>query len=144
LELARELGATHCIDPTQTSDLVWDVMNLVPNGVDCSFDAVGSNQVIRQALEILRSPGHCVTVGFRGLEHDITIDQGHLLLGRRLTGVIEGDADPRAFLPVLIELYRAGKFPFDRLIETFSLAQINDAIAASTSGAVIKPVIAFR
>ncbi len=144
LEVARELGATHCIDPTQTSDLVWDVMNLVPNGVDCSFDAVGSNQVIRQALEILRSPGHCVTVGFRGLQHDITIDQGHLLLGRRLTGVIEGDADPRAFLPVLIDLYRAGKFPFDRLIETFSLARINDAIAASTSGAVIKPVITFR
>jgi len=39
--------------------------------------------VIRQALEVLRSPGQCVTVGFQGLEHDITIDQGHLLLAGR-------------------------------------------------------------
>ena len=141
LEIARSLGATHCINPTETSDLVWDVMQLVPNGVDCSLDAVGSGAVIRQALEILRSPGHCVTVGFHGLEHDITIDQGHLLLGRRLSGVIEGDADPRTFVPKLIELYRKGKFPFDRLITTFPFSEINEAIASSQRGEVIKPVL---
>jgi aryl-alcohol dehydrogenase len=143
LEIARTLGATHTFNPTETKDLVWDVMNVVPNGVDCSLDAVGSNLVIRQALEILRSPGHCATVGFQGLEHEITIDQGHLLLGRRLSGVIEGDADPRTFVPMLIELYRDGKFPFDRLIKTFPLNQINEAIAASQRGDVIKPVVVF-
>lgn len=99
--------------------------------------------MIRQALEILRSPGHCATVGFQGLEHEITIDQGHLLLGRRLSGVIEGDADPRTFVPMLIELYRAGKFPFDRLITTFPLERINEAIDASISGDVVKPVVVF-
>jgi aryl-alcohol dehydrogenase len=143
LEIARTLGATHTFNPTETKDLVWDVMNLVPNGVDCSLDAVGSNPVIRQALEILRSPGHCATVGFQGLEHEITIDQGHLLLGRRLSGVIEGDADPRTFVPALIELYREGRFPFDRLIKTFPFNQINEAIAASQRGDVIKPVVVF-
>ena len=143
LEIARSLGATHCLNPTETSDLVWDVMGLVPNGVDYSLDAVGSGAVIRQALEILRSPGHCVTVGFHGLEHDITIDQGHLLLGRRLSGVIEGDADPRTFVPRLIELYRDGRFPFDRLITIFPFDQINEAIAASQRGEVIKPVLVF-
>ena len=143
LEIARTLGATHTFNPTETKDLVWDVMNVVPNGVDCSLDAVGSNLVIRQALEVLRSPGHCATVGFQGLEHEITIDQGHLLLGRRLSGVIEGDADPRTFVPMLIELYRDGKFPFDRLIKTFPLNQINEAIAASQRGDVIKPVVVF-
>ena len=143
VEIARSLGATHCLNPTETSDLVWDVMGLVPNGVDYSLDAVGSGAVIRQALEILRSPGHCVTVGFHGLQHDITIDQGHLLLGRRLSGVIEGDADPRTFVPRLIELYRDGRFPFDRLITTFPFSQINEAIAASLRGEVIKPVLVF-
>jgi aryl-alcohol dehydrogenase len=143
LEIARSLGATHTFNPTETKDLVWDIMNTVPNAVDCSLDAVGSNPVIRQALEILRSPGHCVTVGFQGLQHEITIDQGHLLLGRRLSGVIEGDADPQIFVPALIELYRDGKFPFDRLIETFPFSQINDAIAAAECGKVIKPVVVF-
>lgn len=143
LEVARELGATHTFNPATSRDLVWDVMSTVPTGVDHSLDAVGSNQVIRQALEILSSPGHCVTVGFQGLQHDITIDQGHLLLGRRLSGVIEGDADPQSFVPALIRLYREGKFPFDRLIETFPFSAINDAIEASTRGDVIKPVVVF-
>lgn len=143
LEIATALGATQVFDPTETKDLVWDIMNAVPRGVDCSLDAVGSNAVIRQALEILRSPGHCATVGFQGLEHEITIDQGHLLLGRRLSGVIEGDADPRTFVPMLIELYRAGRFPFDQLITTFPFERINEAIDASISGDVVKPVVVF-
>ena len=43
----------------------------------------------------------------------------------------------------MIELYRDGKFPFDRLIETFPFSQINDAIAAAERGEVIKPVVIF-
>lgn len=143
LAMAAALGATAVFNPSHTKDLVWDVMNSVPNGVDCSLDAVGNNTVIRQALEILRSPGHCVTVGFQGLQHDITIDQGHLLLGRRLSGVIEGDADPQTFVPALIQLHRDGKFPFDRLIETFPFDKINEAIDAAAGGGVIKPVVVF-
>ena len=84
-----------------------------------------------------------MTVGFQGFEHEITIDQGHLLLGRRLSGVIEGDADPQTFVPALVELYREGKFPFDRLIKTFAFSQINDAIGAAERGEVIKPVVVF-
>lgn len=143
LELAKELGATHAINPSETKDLVWSVMEIAAPGIHYSFDAVGVGAVVRQALEVLRSPGHCVSVGFQGLEHEITIDQGHLLLGRRLSGVIEGDADPQEFVPKLIELYRAGQFPFDKLVETFPFDRINEAIAASESGEVIKPIVVF-
>jgi aryl-alcohol dehydrogenase len=143
LALAEELGATHTFNPTKHHDLVWDVMQVTAPGVHHSFDTTGLGPVIRQALELLRSPGHCATVGFQGLEHDITIDQGHLLLGRTLSGVVEGDSNPREMIPKMLDLYRDGKFPFDRLIQTFPLEQINEAIAASESGAVIKPVIVF-
>jgi aryl-alcohol dehydrogenase len=143
LELARELGATHTVNPSDTGDVVAAVTEIAPLGVNHSFDAVGIGPVIDQAIKVLRSPGHCVTVGFQGLEHDITIDQGHLLLGRRLTGVIEGDADPQEWVPRLIELYRAGKFPFDKLIQTFPFEKINEAVEASEKGTVIKPVLVF-
>jgi aryl-alcohol dehydrogenase len=143
LALAEELGATHTFNPTKHHDLVWDVMQVTAPGVHHSFDTTGLGPVIRQALELLRSPGHCATVGFQGLEHDITIDQGHLLLGRTLSGVVEGDSNPREMIPKMLDLYRDGQFPFDRLIQTFPLEQINEAIAASESGAVIKPVIVF-
>jgi len=144
LAIATDLGATDTINPEQTDDLLWRVQELAAPGLHYSFDAVGAGPVIRQALESLRSPGHCVTVGFQGLEHEITIDQGHLLLGRRLSGVIEGDADPQAFIPRLIELYRDGKFPFDRLVRTFPFEQINEAIAAAEAGSVVKPVLVFE
>jgi aryl-alcohol dehydrogenase len=143
LEIAKELGATTTINPNETSDLVWDVLDVAAPGVHHSLDTVGIAPVVRQALEVLRTPGHCVTVGFHGLENEITIDQGHLLVGRRLSGVVEGDADPQTFIPELIRLYLEGKFPFDRLVETFPFSQINEAIQASESGAVIKPVVVF-
>jgi aryl-alcohol dehydrogenase len=144
LAIATELGASDTINPEETDDLLWRVQELAAPGLRYSFDAVGASSVIRQALESLRSPGHCVTVGFQGLEHEITIDQGHLLLGRRLSGVIEGDADPQAFIPRLIELYRDGKFPFERLVRTFPFEQINEAIAAAEAGSVVKPILVFE
>jgi aryl-alcohol dehydrogenase len=144
LQIAVELGATDTINPSETDDLLWRVQEIAAPGVHHSFDAVGAAPVIRQALESLRSPGHCVTVGFQGLEHEITIDQGHLLLGRRLSGVVEGDSDPQTFIPQLIELYRAGKFPFERLVKTFPFTEINAAIEASEAGDVIKPVVVFE
>jgi aryl-alcohol dehydrogenase len=143
LGCAIELGATHTINPTETDDLLWTVQEIAAPGVHHAFDAVGLGAVVRQALESLRSPGHCVTVGFQGLENEITVDQGHLLLGRTLSGVVEGDADPQTFIPELIELYRDGKFPFDRLVKTFPFSQINEAVHASESGEVIKPVVIF-
>ena len=142
-ELATELGATHTFDPGASHDLLWDIMDVAAPGVHCSLDAVGIGTVTRQALEVLRSPGHCATVGFQGLEHEIMIDQGHLLLRRTLSGVIEGDADPQVFVPKLIELHREGRFPIEKLITTFPFEQINEAIEAAESGAVIKPVIVF-
>ncbi|MCW2997905.1 MAG: alcohol dehydrogenase [Solirubrobacterales bacterium] len=143
LELAKELGATHAFNPAEHKDLIWDVMQVVAPGVDFAFDAVGLGSVIRQALELLRTPGHCASVGFQGLENEITIDQGHLLLGRTLSGVTEGDAYPKTLIPQLIQWYREGKFPFDRLIKTYKLQDINQAIADAESGDVIKPVIVF-
>jgi len=143
LELAEELGATHTINVSETADVVAAVAEIAPTGLSHSFDAVGLGPVIDQALKVLRSPGHCVTVGFHGLEHTITIDQGHLLLGRRLSGVIEGDADPQTFIPQLIELHRAGRFPFEKLIQTFPFEKINEAVEASENGTVIKPVVVF-
>jgi aryl-alcohol dehydrogenase len=142
LALATALGATHVFNPTEHKDLIWDVQQATMP-LDYTFDSVGAGPVIRQALELLASPGHCVTVGFQGLENEITIDQGFLLIGRTLSGVVEGDSDPKEMIPKLIGLYRDGKFPFDRLVKTYRIEQINEAIADSTSGAVIKPVIVF-
>jgi aryl-alcohol dehydrogenase len=143
LALARSVGATHTFNPKESKDLVWDIQGIAAPGVHCSLDAVGTNQVIRQALEVLRTPGTCATVGFQGLEHEITIDQGHLLVGRNLCGVIEGDANPQEFIPQLVEHYSNGEFPIEKLIKTFPFSEINEAFHAAENGSVVKPVLLF-
>ena len=44
-------------------------------------------------------------------------------------------------IPALIELNREGRFPFERLITRFPLDQVNEAMEASHSGDVLKPVL---
>ncbi len=142
LDLALQLGATDVIDPAETNDVVWEVLER-SGGLHYTIDAVGKGSVIQQALGVLRSPGTCATVGLHALENNITVDQGHLLLGRTLTGVIEGDTDPHVFIPQLTRLWREGKFPFERLVKTFPFTAINDALDAARSGDVVKPVLTF-
>ncbi|MGQ4615704.1 zinc-binding dehydrogenase [Nocardia sp. R7R-8] len=142
LDKARELGATHTVNSTDT-DPAEKIREITGGGAHFSVDCIGFPQVVRAALECLQTPGICATVGFQGIPNDITIDQGHLLFGKSLVGVIEGDAIPREFIPRMIELYRQGKFPFDQLIETFPFTEINTAIDAAHHGKVTKAVLVF-
>jgi aryl-alcohol dehydrogenase len=61
--------------------------------------------------------------------------------GRKAVGIIQGDAVPQHFIPQLIDLYRAGQFPFDRLVKFYDFKEINRAIADSRRGDTIKPVL---
>src|SRR6266496_4148904 len=140
LALARELGATHTFNPSSTKDVVWEILEAT-GGLDCSMEAVGLGSVVREALASLRSPGVCATVGLQSLENDITIDQGHLLIGRTLTGVIEGDADPHQLIPRLIQMWQDEQFPFDRLVAEYPLEDINVALDDFHAGKVIKPIL---
>jgi len=56
-------------------------------------------------------------------------------------GIVEGDADPQTFIPYLLDLHSQGKFPFDKLITTMPLAQINEAVEAQHRGEVLKAVL---
>jgi aryl-alcohol dehydrogenase len=50
------------------------------------------------------------------------------LNGRTVRGIVQGEAVARLFIPKLIDLYRSGRFPFDRLIRFYDFAEINEAI----------------
>ena len=45
------------------------------------------------------------------------------------------------FIPVLIELFMQGRFPFDRLVTFYPFDRINDALHDSEAGKVVKPVL---
>ena len=72
---------------------------------------------------------------------EFSLDHLTVLWGRTVRGILGGEGQSEELIPTLIDLQRLGRFPFDRLVEYFDLEQVNDAMAASARGEVIKPVL---
>lgn len=141
LELAKELGATHCINPSQTK-VSEKILEITGVGVNYAIDTTGLPPVIRDAVESLAPRGTCGILGAPAPETKIELDETHFMSGgRRLVGIVEGDSNPDTFIPMLADLYAKGLFPFDKLVAFYGLDQINEAIEDSESGKVVKPIV---
>jgi aryl-alcohol dehydrogenase len=138
LDLAAELGATHTINGSDP-DIAAQILAITGDGAQYSFDTTGIPAVITTAVNSLRPTGTCGLVGVQ--QGELVLDPMALAGGRNLMGILEGDAVPQLLIPRLIDLWKQGRFPFDRLITTYPLDQINQAEADATSGASIKPVL---
>ncbi len=140
LALAMELGATHVVNAAQ-EDVVARVLEIVPGGVKQVLEASGSAEAWRAAGQILRYGG---TFGSAGVPMGDTLS-GHppdmFSKAIRVQFIMAGFAVPRIFLPTLMKWYQQGRFPVDRLVKTFSFAQINEAFAEAHAGRAIKPVL---
>lgn len=139
---ALDLGATHVIDPL-TTNLQEAVRAIVPAGVNYVFDTSGLKPVIEEAIGCTAPHAKIGFVGISSKLDDAIALPINVAMAKGLTvmGIIEGDADPDTFIPKMIALYRQGKFPFDKLITTYRLDEINQAIADQHSGKCIKPVM---
>lgn len=141
LALALELGATHVIDASKCNAAA-SVRNLTGGaGVDFVVEAIGNPKHINGCLEAVRSRGTVALLGAPQAGVAMELDSTTLLRGLTVKCVVEGDAVPRAFIPELIRLHRAGRFPFDRLLRFYEFEQINEAIDAMCRGEVIKPIV---
>ncbi len=74
-------------------------------------------------------------------EMNINVHEEIMAEGKTMVGVIEGDAVPQLFIPELVEYYKNGKFPFDKLVKFYDFAEINEAFEDSKNGSVIKPIV---
>jgi aryl-alcohol dehydrogenase len=138
LEQALSLGATDVLDAGSVDDLAHEVKLLTGGGSDYAFDTTGVPLVVAAAVDGLRMTGVCGLVG-AGME-ELRLSPS-ALSGKTITGIYEGSAVPQVFIPQMIEFWRSGRFPFDRLIQTYPLAKIGDAERDSVGGEVIKPVL---
>ena len=64
--------------------------------------------------------------------------------GLKFRGIIEGNSNPKVFIPQMIEHYLNGHFPFDKLITFYQFDEIEKAIHDSETGESIKPVLKFN
>jgi len=133
LKLAMGLGTTHAIN-SRHEDVAARITDITGRGVEYVLETTGSPKMHQLAVDVLNPHG---TVAF------LTGTSGpdSLPEGRKALSIIQGDAVPKRFIPKLIALYRAGQFPFDRLVKFYDFSKINHALRAAKRGKTIKPVL---
>jgi aryl-alcohol dehydrogenase len=141
LTLARELGATHTINHKMTDGVVGAIRNIGGGGVRYAIEASAVAEVLREAIDALLPAGTCVLLGSARRGTEASFEMPFLQQGRMVRGVVQGDSVPREFIPKLIDLMLAGKFPIEKMITFYDLADINQAARDSESGKTIKPVL---
>jgi aryl-alcohol dehydrogenase len=140
LELAEALGATHTIDNAR-EDAVAKIQQITGGGDHFTLETSAVPAVFRQAVDCLLTRGTCALVGSARRGTEVSFEMSTLQAGRLVRGVIQGDSQPDQFIPFLVDLFVAGKFPIDRLVTFYDFAAINHAAADAVSGATIKPVL---
>ena len=142
LALARELGATVTIDASG-GDVAEQIASCTGRaGLNGAVETSGNLGSLGTAIASLAPSGTCVVIGVPRAGETVAVDVVNLVArGLRIVGTNQGDAVPRTFIPQLIELYRRGRLPVDKITTCFPFAEINQAAAASLNGSVIKPVL---
>jgi aryl-alcohol dehydrogenase len=140
LELALELGASHVVVPREV-DLRRALAAIVPRGLDFVLEITARPEMLKLAVDVLAPLGTAALIGGAPQGTEAPIDMNNLLFGRTLRGIVQGDSIPQLFVPRLIDLYRAGAFPFDRLVRFYDFEDINLAVADTRSGVTVKPIL---
>jgi aryl-alcohol dehydrogenase len=139
-DLAMELGATLALDPRRT-EVVAELQQL--GGMDYSLECTGLPAVFRQAVDCLTVPGFCAVAGAAPLGTEVTLDMNSIMFGRTVMGIVEGGAVPKNFIPKLIELYRQGRLPLEKIVRFYAFDDINQAVSDAETGTVVKAVLTF-
>nr|WP_245635131.1 S-(hydroxymethyl)glutathione dehydrogenase/class III alcohol dehydrogenase [Marinobacterium profundum] len=145
-ELARQLGATDCINPKDYDKPIQDVIvELTDGGVDYSFECIGNVNVMRSALECCHKGwGESVVIGVAGAGQEISTRPFQLVTGRVWRGSAFGGVKGRSELPGIVERYMQGEFQLnDFITHTMGLEGINEAFDLMHEGKSIRSVIHF-
>lgn len=144
VELAQEVGATHGIHG-QAEEAQEELQRITGSrGVDFILNTTDSPKALGNVAGALAIRGSLATVAAMapGTEASFEVG-GSLLKGWNFRTIVQGSSVPQQMVPRLIEMWKQGLFPVDKLVKTYDFADINTAFADSTSGAVVKPLLVF-
>ena len=144
LALARELGATETINPSQ-GDVAKLLLSAISRGVQFAVDTTGSSKAFDAAVHSLGVGGELAACILPSPMDDFSFQPMKLFeQAASLKFVSFGNATPKNMIPKMIDLFKDGRLPVDKLIKTYPFENINDACADAKRGAAIKPVLTFN
>ncbi|KAF7155847.1 hypothetical protein CNMCM5623_008727 [Aspergillus felis] len=146
LELAKELGATHVVqvdttaDPQSVSDAVLAATNNL--GVNIVLDTTGVPALIAQGVRMASFKGKILQVGTAPETGTLTLPiHEFMVAGKQYMGVVEGDVNPKEYVPKMVKWVRDGSLPLQKIVKFYKAEDFEQAIRDMQSGETIKPVI---
>ena len=145
-ELARQMGATDCVNPKDVAGPVQNaIVDMTDGGVDYSFECIGNVEVMRAALECCHKGwGESVIIGVAGAGQEIRTRPFQLVTGRVWRGSAFGGVRGRTQLPGMVEQAMRGEIALDPYItHELPLERINEAFDLMHEGKSIRTVIHY-
>ena len=144
-EKAMELGATHtAASMTEALPLLQDITwGTMANKVIMTM-GVGNGALMAEAMALTAKRGRVVVTNIHpAFEMSATMNLLDLtLMEKQVVGSLFGSGNPRADIPKLIGLYRAGQLDLDGLItKRYPLEGVNEGYQAMRDGKNIRGVL---
>jgi len=141
-DAARKLGATHFVN-ADPENLLEQLHQLCPEGVDLAIEATGQPTVMAMALRCVRPRGGAaVVIGNARQNQSLSIDPGQLNLGKKLLGTWGGDTMPDRDYPRYARMLTDRRIDLSPLVNTtYPLEATNEALDALERGRSIRPII---
>ncbi len=143
LEVARRFGATHSVN-SREQDAVEAIRELTGgHGADIVVEAVGRPETYEQAFFARDLAGTVVLVGVPTPDQQVTLPMIEIFgRGGTLKSSWYGDCLPSRDFPMLVELYRQGRFPLDDFVtERIGLGDVEAAFDKMHRGEVLRSVV---
>ncbi|MGD1931149.1 MAG: S-(hydroxymethyl)glutathione dehydrogenase/class III alcohol dehydrogenase [Leptolyngbyaceae cyanobacterium] len=145
-ELAKQLGATDCVNPKDYDAPIQEVLvDLTDGGADYSFECVGNVELMRAALECCHKGwGESIIIGVAAGGKEISTRPFQLVTGRVWRGSAFGGVKGRSQLPGYVDRFLSGEIKIDPIItQTMPLEDINTAFDLMHAGKSIRSVVIY-
>ncbi|KAK2016756.1 zinc-binding dehydrogenase [Colletotrichum eremochloae] len=147
LALAKSLGATHIINTTglemtQVTKRIKEAADGL--GATICIDTSAYPPLLNAQIQGTRYMGKIIQVGTGMPEAHLQLHmQSFMVSGKQYFGAIQGHVNTSDYIPRMVQWWRDGKFPVEKLIKVFQSADFGSAVEAMKRGDVVKPIIAW-
>ncbi len=144
-EMAKRLGATDLIDPTQ-DDVASKTHELTGVGADYAFEAAGRATLVETGIAAVRNGGTVVAVGAPPVDQGITIAPAaaFTISEKKLLGCTLGSANSLHEIPRLIALWQQGRIDLEALLtHRRPIEEVNEALDDLRAARGIRTVLSF-
>jgi S-(hydroxymethyl)glutathione dehydrogenase / alcohol dehydrogenase len=142
-ELAKKVGATDAIGPESGTSSSF--REILPEGADFAFEALGRPETIEAALGLAGKGGTTILIGMAPPSAEVTINPLTMTLSEQaIKGCWYGSCRPPADFSRLVDLYRNGALDLKSMItKQCRLEDVDAAFAAMERGEVARTVINY-